>query len=93
MSFGAHLSPPTPQSSVATHFTIESQLFGLGRPLDRDTTELCSSKTSRQSRITLYRKYHTHEVNSPCYPDPDQSVWDNSTKALSNYTKRSNEIR
>lgn len=66
--------------------TIESDLFSINKPIDRDQVPVSIIKQiDRQKKYSnhlLYQMYHTQEVNSPCYPNVDIHKWDNCTKAI-----------
>lgn len=65
---------------------VESMLFLNDKLDNRDAMMLDEvqnlTKNQYQSNQQLYRTYHNHEINSPCYPNMDRSIWDNTTKAI-----------
>lgn len=65
---------------------IENTLYLLDKPLSRDTMSLTDAqnleKNKQSSNHLIYRTFHTHEINSPCYPNIDRIAWGNTTKAL-----------
>lgn len=73
-------------NSDIRNINVESMLFLNDKVDRRDAITLDEAqnlnKNKYQSNQQLYRTYHNHEINSPCYPNMDRSIWDNTTKAI-----------
>jgi hypothetical protein len=73
----------TYDSSNLRPINIETNLFLIGKPLDRDGITLAEAQSiNTPSSRQLYRTYHAPEINSICYPNQDRNAWDTTTKAL-----------
>jgi hypothetical protein len=65
---------------------LETQLFTIDHYNHRDIVTPVESQSLKNghhdSQTQLYQTYHANEIHSPCYPDMDRFVWDNTTKAI-----------
>ena len=69
-------------TSDIRNISQESKLFLIIDPLSRDLISGNSVPSNQESNQLLYRTYHRHEINSPCYPNTDNEKWNNTTKSI-----------
>lgn len=86
---------PKHQITNIRDIPAESDLYTLGIPLTNDCMSLGEAQKleehRRPSEKHLYRTYHSHEVNSPCYPNLDRSIFHNTTKEIYNTIDNRNQ--
>ena len=86
---------PKHQMTNIRNVQLESDLYTLGTPWTNDCMSLTEAQTLEKHRHTsgkhLYKEYHAHEVNSPCYPNLDRSIFDNTTKEIYNTVDHRNQ--
>ena len=86
LTFGYRNNELFPQEHSSIRDIVkEGQLFTIANKNRFDCFSPCETNVLESSREVsnreLYRRYHQHEIHSPCYPNQDKSVWNNITKA------------
>jgi len=69
------------EATAIRNIDVESHLFTIDKQLINDACTI-TAEYKYASNKQLYRTYHKHEVNSPCYPDIDIMAWNNTTRAI-----------
>ena len=86
---------PKHQMTNIRQIQTESDLYTLGVPWTNDCMSLTEAQKFEEHRKPsgkhLYRTYHNHEVNSPCYPNLDRSIFHNTTKEIDNTVDNRNQ--
>jgi len=102
-----HIITPT-KSTNTTYKQINTQLIDVrdisieNKLLTLDVTNHRDIMTHNQRHLldvykhtsnhSIYRTYHSNEINSVCYPNIDKYPWDNITKAIYKTTDVRNKI-
>lgn len=104
ITFGSRINnviTPTKITDFQANKTIirdtdaENKLFTLGTLNHGDSITPNQmqklNQEKRSSNQSLYRQYHTNEINSLCFPNIDKNPWGNTTKAIHNSVDKRNK--
>jgi len=69
-----------PKLNNSKNILTENVLLKKNNTKNRDM--YVSRINSNISNKLLFHKFHEHEINSPCYPHIDRSLWDTTTKSI-----------